>query len=63
MQKTSDINVVETRALRGFGDGLIGVVLAGYLINVGFGARQIGVITTTSYYSNSRSGCRFSPPP
>ena len=38
--------LVETRALRGFADGLVSVLLAGYLIELGFGARQIGVITT-----------------
>jgi MFS family permease len=38
--------LVETRSLRGFADGLVSVVLASYLIHLGFGARQIGVITT-----------------
>jgi MFS family permease len=38
--------LVETRAMRGFADGLVSVLLAGYLIELGFGARQIGVITT-----------------
>jgi MFS family permease len=38
--------LVETRALRGFADGLVSVLLAGYLIELGFGARQVGVITT-----------------
>jgi MFS family permease len=38
--------LVETRALRGFADGLVSVLLAGYLSHLGFGARQIGVITT-----------------
>src|SRR5688572_4046236 len=32
--------------MRGFADGLVSVLLAGYLIELGFGARQIGVITT-----------------
>ena len=38
--------LVETRALRGFADGLVSVVLAGYLVELGFGAGQIGWITT-----------------
>jgi MFS family permease len=38
--------LVETRALRGFADGLVSVVLAGYLVHLGFGERQIGLITT-----------------
>jgi MFS family permease len=40
--------LVETRALRGFADGLVSVLLASYLINLGFGTRQIGVITTVT---------------
>jgi MFS family permease len=38
--------LVETRALRGFADGLVSVLLAGYLVDLGFGARQVGLITT-----------------
>jgi MFS family permease len=37
--------LIETRALRGFADGLVSVLLATYLINLGFGTRQIGLIT------------------
>ena len=38
--------LVETRALRGFADGLVSVLLASYLVDLGFGARQVGLITT-----------------
>ena len=34
--------LIETRSLRAFADGLISVALASYLIEIGFGARQIG---------------------
>jgi MFS family permease len=38
--------LVETRSLRGFADGLVSVLLASYLAELGFGARQIGLLTT-----------------
>lgn len=38
--------LVETRALRGFADGMLAVLLAGYLAELGLGARQIGLLTT-----------------
>ena len=40
--------LIETRALRGFADGLIAVALASYLTEIGFGARQIGLLTTVT---------------
>ena len=40
--------LVETRALRGFADGLVSVALASYLTQIGFGARQIGLLTTVT---------------
>lgn len=40
--------LVETRSLRGFADGLIAVVLAGYLASLDFTVGQIGVITTAT---------------
>jgi MFS family permease len=40
--------LIETRSLRAFADGLISVALASYLIEIGFGARQIGLITTAT---------------
>jgi MFS family permease len=40
--------LIETRSMRAFGDGLVSVALASYLTHIGFGARQIGLITTAT---------------
>ncbi|HQY30824.1 MAG TPA: MFS transporter [Thermomicrobiales bacterium] len=40
--------LIETRALRGFADGLVAVALASYLIAIGLGARQVGMVTTAT---------------
>ena len=40
--------LIETRALRGFADGLVAVALASYLTQLGFDAGQIGWITTAT---------------
>ena len=37
-----------TRALRGFADGAVGVVLPAYLVGLGYSGTRIGVITTAT---------------
>jgi len=38
--------ILLARALRGFGDGLVSILLAGYLVRLGLGALQVGTIVT-----------------
>jgi MFS family permease len=40
--------VLLTRALRGFADGIVSVILAGYLLRLGFRAVEVGAIVTAT---------------
>ena len=37
-----------TRSLRGFADGVVSVLLADYLLRLGFSAAQVGVVVTST---------------
>lgn len=46
---TSDAAVLlETRGLRGFGDGLVSVVLSAYLVAIGLSTTQVGVVVSAT---------------
>lgn len=40
--------LLQTRGIRGFGDGLVSVVLSGYLVALGFSSARIGIIVSVT---------------
>jgi MFS family permease len=53
MSGTSARKVLLTRALRGFIDGVVSVVLAGYLTRLGFSVSQVGAIVTGTLFGSA----------
>jgi MFS family permease len=65
---SDSLRLIAARALRGFGDGAVSVVLSAYLVGLGFSAVEVGALATATLVGSALltlwvglAGARFTP--